>query len=299
VEQRDARLATFRTRQSLSLTHHVIPSIQIRAREVRAALPTTFVSTIASASRNRAIWPSAEALAQTQAGKAQAVPIFATMVSLRRYSRDGALLNENIPNAPLANYHECIAVNISNGVTIFPIQETLFCCGPGFSNNKTCKISTYNSFEPFGVAAGKVIFNRTSGSTSPNITATTLVTTPTATILPSTNTPSANPKIKSNQNTEVAIGAGVGIPLGLALLLVSGLLFSERRRRQILQREIDVWQQRHGDRTLSTMKQSSEIDKTLHPKQPLGRQFNELDPQGGQINELDSGHAVHEIPNGL
>ncbi len=298
MEQRDARLATFRTRQSLSLTHHVFPSTQIREGEVRAALPTTLVSTIASVSRNRAIWLSAEALAQTQSGKARAVPIFATMVSLRRYSRDGALLNENIPNAPLANYHECIAVNISNRVTIFPIQETLFCCGPGFSNNNTCKISTYNSFEPFGVAAGKVIFNRTSGSTSPNITATTLFTTPTAIILPSTNTPSANPKIKSNQNTEVAI-AGVGIPLGLALLLVSGFLFSERRRRQILQREIDVWQQRHGDRTPSTMKQSSEIDKTLHPNQPLGRQFNELYPQGGQINELDSGHAVHEIPNGL
>lgn len=70
-----------------------------------------------------------------------------------------------------------ILVGIDNGVTLYAFGTVGdFCCGPGDSSINTCVNGTEGSTDPFPVQAGKVIFNRTSGSIYPNSTNITTVT---------------------------------------------------------------------------------------------------------------------------
>lgn len=62
-------------------------------------------------------------------------------------------------------------VNPNWGIGIYPfplLDGSTFCCGLGNSVTNECFNSTRGSSTPFPVQAGRVIFNRASGSTSPN-----------------------------------------------------------------------------------------------------------------------------------
>lgn len=125
--------------------------------------------------------------------------------------------------------HSCLKVHTNYGVTIYTAQDGLsFCCGP-LSSNNTCAQSTNGSITPFNLDAGRVIFNRTSGSITPNASDTATVTVTSATATPFTNLANCrNPSTSSNK--VIAVGVGVGVPLGLALLGTLGLLWSQRSR---------------------------------------------------------------------
>ncbi|KAF2500032.1 hypothetical protein BU16DRAFT_534667 [Lophium mytilinum] len=117
----------------------------------------------------------------------------------------------------------------------------LFCCDIGTYNsaNDTCDYGDKPT-SPFGLSFGKVITDRSTGSTEvfnsthkqdPSSTAnsTESATTQTVTITASGNgNGAATPQ--SHTSTYAAIGAGVGAPLALALLGVSYLLYREKRK---------------------------------------------------------------------
>lgn len=131
----------------------------------------------------------------------------------------------------------------------------VFCCSPVDSLNNTCVDITKGSAVPFFVPAGHVIFNRTSGSTSPNITntATVTVTATTPALALTSNSSSVHVASSSSSspsspsNEEVAIGAGMGVPLGLALLVTLGLLWRQRIYKQSLERDVQTWEGRYRE----------------------------------------------------
>ena len=127
------------------------------------------------------------------------------------------------------------------GVTIVPINYDLdisadysFCCGFGY--NTTSNLCS-NGNTPLVIGANAVINNRTSGSTLANTTITTSpITTITATISSSGTKANASPSSKNL----AAVGAGVGVPLGLAFLAALAVLLRERRDKKILKEKIST-----------------------------------------------------------
>ena len=114
-------------------------------------------------------------------------------------------------------------VSIDLGQPLFPIAAFHFCCGPGFSSNLSCNTSTHGSYQPFEVAAGSVIFNRSDGSIGPN----------------STTTGNSTCRV-----AEIAVGVGVGSPLLLTLLVFLGLFLIEMRRKHDLLQEVKAWERK-------------------------------------------------------
>ncbi|CAM5999590.1 unnamed protein product [Sphagnum balticum] len=84
--------------------------------------------------------------------------------------------------------------------------------------------STLGSYEPFYLPFGNIIFNRTSGSIAPNITTT------------GTNSIITIISIPQDNATKIAIGAGVGVPLTIALVIVSVMLRQQIALRKALER---------------------------------------------------------------
>jgi hypothetical protein len=126
------------------------------------------------------------------------------------------------------------------GVTVFlATDETdgTFCCAPvGYNiTSKKCVQATLGSYEPFLLGFGNIIFNRTSGSIAPNIT-----TTGTNSIITTTGTNSIITIISVPQDnaTKIAIGAGVGVPLVIALIIVSVMLRQQVALRKGLERKV-------------------------------------------------------------
>lgn len=148
-----------------------------------------------------------------------------------------------------------LLVHTSYGVTIYPFQDdTSFCCGPGNSSTNACVDSTLGLTAPFAVPAGRVIFNRTSGSTSPNISDTSTITVlPTAVSSTTTTTASTGSAICTNSPPSSTDSAKVGylevgIPLGLGLLATLGLLWRERSRTLGARRDAQAWREKYLDR---------------------------------------------------
>lgn len=144
-----------------------------------------------------------------------------------------------------------------------------FCCGP-LKSSDTCNQSTRGTYTPFQLKAGRVIFNRTSGSITPNTSDTTTVTVTSTTTSSTTATPSTdlttcpNPSTPSGKVT--AVGAGVSVPLGLALLAASGLLWSQRSRAR---REARVWEEKY-DRLRKEQQRGGSVGCVAGPIQELG-----------------------------
>ena len=157
---------------------------------------------------------------------------------------------------PIANT-SLFLVTTDNGQPLIPISYQTtnaamnsYCCGFGYDPaSNQCMNSTQGSFAPVNVTTGKVIYNRTSGSISPNITdsvvsAVTITATSTAlatgTIFATVATHTALPSGALSSGGAAALGAGLGIPLGLALLGALGMLWREKRNSKDLKRHVDA-----------------------------------------------------------
>lgn len=177
------------------------------------------------------------------------------------------------------------------GVTIYPFQDDKsFCCGPGNSSTNLCVNSALGNATPFAVEAGRVIFNRTSGSTSANDSETATVTVSfTATPSTSTSTPPlTDPTIfrdsPCSSNKSAAVGLGVGVPLGLALAGALGLLWRQRSRELGARREARAWQEKYDE-----IKEKAYGGLIVHEGQ-----IQELGWDSWKPDELD-GRLVHEM----
>ena len=130
------------------------------------------------------------------------------------------------------------------------------CCGTGYPNG-TCVQVSRGSNLAFEVPVGKVINNRTSGSTRQNVTVasasdsvstsgSTAITTVTVTMtLPnqqavSTACHAASPSASHSPTShDAAIGAGIGVPLGVALVGALALWWRQHRQAQRLKKQIE------------------------------------------------------------
>ena len=155
------------------------------------------------------------------------------------------------------------SVSTYQGTSIFAVQDGLhFCCADiDSSSTNKCSIATRGSSTPFRIAAGKVIFNRTTGSTSPNNVDAITVTVPssnlftatvssttaplTTTAIPSDPSAYPNPPPSSDKSTKV--GLGVGLPLGLAFLGTLGLLWRQRARELGARTEARAWKEKYDE----------------------------------------------------
>ena len=129
----------------------------------------------------------------------------------------------------------------------------MFCCQGSFnSSDSTCGTSTRGNNSLFAVDPGYIIFNRSSGSTSPNDTATvtSTVTLTGATVESVTVTPTATaagtaaPPLPTS-NREATVGMAVGLPLGIALLGFVGLLWRLRRETTRLRKDKEKWEEKY------------------------------------------------------
>lgn len=203
-----------------------------------------------------------------------------------------------------------ITVNPSGGAITFlmSFDPTLFCCSQPNPFNNTCLNPTKGSTAPFPIDVGLVVFNRTSGSTLPNntndatvtVTATaaaaptTITTTITATALalaspsdaPSNHTKAAS--WSSSSGKEAAIGAVVGGLLGLALLVTLVILLRQKKEKQRLSEDVQIWENRC--RESMTMKTGGfEDGKEGQPHVPH-------EVGGWRPNEID-GRQIYEVAN--
>ena len=130
---------------------------------------------------------------------------------------------------------KCADAVPGDAVSLFAVpnlSDPEYCCDGFSSSNGTtvCALSTSGQNWPFQVPEGQIIWNRTDGSTSP----------PAAAVLPS-NTycpqpPAASTVIvyRANPSREIAVGAGIGVPIGvLAIALLGALLFQTLQRRRL------------------------------------------------------------------
>ncbi|KAB8527801.1 hypothetical protein FH972_025452 [Carpinus fangiana] len=107
-----------------------------------------------------------------------------------------------------------------------------WCCNDFDQENNTCQDPTHNVKSPWGLANGRLIYDRKSGAIEP-------VTSP----APSSNTtctsgPQAGQLTSSTR--EAAIGAAIGIPLALAVVVLSILYFRATQASKRLQLRIDA-----------------------------------------------------------
>ena len=177
------------------------------------------------------------------------------------------------------------AVHTVGGALIFPAgnirDQFLFCCSPFNPSNNTCAVATKGSYAPFSLEAGQVIFNRTSGSTSTNIanpatvtktvrftvhaTATNSVTAAALTSLSKSPSFSTTPLACSSR--EAAVGAGLGVALGLAVLVTLGLLWllwRQRKHKQSLRTDVQTWEWRYHELTTKVVSLSGDEHQLTH-----------------------------------
>ena len=166
---------------------------------------------------------------------------------------------------------------------MFATSASTMCCGPGYPNG-TCVQISQGSNLAFEVPLGQIIYNRTSGSTERNdttsgptpTTARTITVTASASDQPTRST--ANPIASSasvrgsSTSNDAAIGAGVGVPLGVALIGALALLWRQRTHEQRLKKKVERWEEKYealartkgGDYTRSI----HELDITQAQRQP-------------------------------
>ena len=166
------------------------------------------------------------------------------------------------------SYH---SVTTDHGTTVFAVQDGFhFCCGDIDSSSNRCSVSTRGSTAPFLVPAGKVIYNRTTGSTSPNsmdvitviVSSSALVTaTVSSTTAPLTQA-NANPPPSSEKLTQV--GIGVDLPLGLAFLGTLGLLWRQRTRELGARTEARTWKVKYDELKKEKRGNSTGVEGQMH-----------------------------------
>ena len=152
-----------------------------------------------------------------------------------------------------------LPVTGSSGLALFAVAVnkhiTSFCCGFFNTSTSECLYPTRGSYEAFPLAETQIIFDRATGSTNPNDTYQSATTTSETCPLPSTESrtdiassnvlsatrtvtqyasgTSANSRPVQQHGTlkEIALGVGLGVPLGFVVLTASGIVFVKRRRK--------------------------------------------------------------------
>ena len=180
-------------------------------------------------------------------------------------------------------------------------NQPVFCCGVGFANNNTCLKPTNGSTATFFIKAGLVIFNRTSGSTSPNDTDTTPVTV-TATVTTagpvsaSTSLSTTRASSSSSSRTGTAVGAGVSGALALLLLVTLAFLLREKRHKQSFKKDAKTWEVKYADMVQSQKILVESTGVEHRPPQPFNG--SELHGESRLPHQLDGWNPseLHDKP---
>lgn len=168
------------------------------------------------------------------------------------------------------------------------------------TSSNACLWSTRGSTTPFAWPDGRIIYNRTSGATLPinddiaavkisstlpiksDIATVTVSATATITTTPSSSTICDISPCSSSKPT--AVGVGVGVPFGLALLAALGIIWRQRSRARS---EARAWEKKYDEIRREKRGDSTGVEGQL---QELGH--------GWRPNELD-GDLVHELAGRL
>ena len=199
-----------------------------------------------------------------------------------------------------------LSVSTHTFTSIFAVHDGWhFCCADIDSSSNQCSISTRGSRAPFRGPAGKVIFNRTTGSTSPNsmdvITVTvsssnlvsaTVSSAATATVSSATapltiTTNPSNPPVYANSppssEKSTKVGLEVGVPLGLAFLGTLGLLWRQRTRELGARTEARTWKEKYDELKKEKRRDVTVVEEQMHelheswrPNEIGGRHFYEV-----------------------
>ena len=165
----------------------------------------------------------------------------------------------------------------------------MYRCGPVDTYKDTCTISTKRSKSPFSIPAGHVIYNRTSGSTSPNnaetVSATTTVTataTVTASISSSTYTAPSSRK-------NIAIATGISGFLDLVLLIAIELLWKQGKHKRNVSKDMRTRQEKYTE--MKKIVELVEKQQYQASHQVLGSKPGELDEPQHLSRHLRAGEA--------
>ena len=211
-----------------------------------------------------------------------------------------------------------IAVSPNGGVNLHLLdvdndpERPIFCCSNVEPSNNTCMFAAGESTSPFGVPAGLVIFNRSSGSTLPNhtndatvtITATATLTTTITTLVSSpdpvknTSSPlSVSPSSSQSSSTKkIAISAGVGGALAFALLTTLILLWRQRKQKQSLIKGLSAWEARYRHARATQASDLGAINHQLPLAELHGQQHLVSQLEGWKPDEID-GVEIQEMAN--
>ena len=178
------------------------------------------------------------------------------------------------------------------GARIVNVKDNLFCCGDGYfdSSSGTCVNSTRGSDAPFPIDQGHVIFNRSSGSTSPNNTATVTSTvtlagvtmksvTTTATTAAGT---AASPPL--TRDREATVGVAVGVPLGIALLGFVGMLWRQKKEAIGLRKEKKNWEEKY----IALLESKMETQRSQNVPHSSSERLTRYQLEDATIGELAS-----------
>ncbi|CAF9941274.1 hypothetical protein IMSHALPRED_002501 [Imshaugia aleurites] len=185
------------------------------------------------------------------------------------------------------------AVNTDNGAAIHPVyvdNQYMFCCLYGDRpGNNTCFESTKGSISPFAVEAGLVIYNRTSGSTTPINDTSTETTTTTVTITAtvaasefasvSTHPSVCNTSTSSSRKGE-AIGAAMGGLLGLVIIIALCLLWRQRWQKQSSRKDVQILQEEKYTESMNTSNEAPTEAEHRTPHQDESWNSHQLEGQG-------------------
>ncbi|KAF2157412.1 hypothetical protein K461DRAFT_309532 [Myriangium duriaei CBS 260.36] len=109
-----------------------------------------------------------------------------------------------------------------------------FCCvtdGKYVTENSSCQVSTGGSNQPFAITPGQAIYDRSTGATTNNLSAPSLVSSNQTTTADTKSPPVSD----SSSNHMIAIVAGISVPLGVASLIMLGLVLWERKKRMAVE----------------------------------------------------------------
>ena len=169
-----------------------------------------------------------------------------------------------------------------------------FCCGGLTDNDGLCKEPSFDRREPFRISNGALIVNRITGEKISNETLplTRAVSTVTQTAAPSTADSSQQPQRSNSSSSKV--GAGVGVPLGVLLLVTATILYMQFRKVRYLRQELkkygEISKQFTGGSELHEKSEALAFNAPIvtDHKPPISR---------GRPAELDSDQQ-HELPSG-
>lgn len=136
---------------------------------------------------------------------------------------------------PVSQYFKHLLLSLIWYCTDFPDQGCVigpsadgsgFCCQASW-NGSACAVPNGNSYTPFTIGKGEIINNRTDGSTSPNTTVASSLSTASCSVAATTTVTA--PADKASGGHELAIGLGVGLPLGIALIAALFMLWKQSK----------------------------------------------------------------------